>query len=105
MRAGGSGKAVDFYSGLKLDQKLNPESKNYVTVCKEQQHALEVGDVQELKKWERNILQEYDPKYDPDDDSSDEEAIAIRKQRAESQMSQQRAAEAAAAEKAAPKKK
>lgn len=35
LRAGGSGKAVDFYSGLKLDQKLNPENKNYVTVCKE----------------------------------------------------------------------
>jgi hypothetical protein len=44
---------------------------------------MEVGDVSDLRKWERNILQEYDSKYDPDDDSSDEEAIAIRKKRAE----------------------
>ena len=35
----------------------------------------EVTDVSELRKWERNILQEVDTKYDPDDDSSDEEAI------------------------------
>lgn len=34
-RSSGSGKTVDFYSGLKLDSKLNPDSKNYATVCKE----------------------------------------------------------------------
>ena len=42
----------------------------------------EVTDVSELRKWERNILQEVDTKYDPDDDSSDEEAIRVRKDRA-----------------------
>jgi hypothetical protein len=44
---------------------------------------MEVGDVSDLRKWERSILQEYDSKYDPDDDSSDEEAIAVRRKRAE----------------------
>ena len=29
-RSSGNGKAVDFYSGLKLDGPLNPKSKNYV---------------------------------------------------------------------------
>lgn len=98
----GSGKAVDFYSGLKLDGPLNPKSKNYATVCKEQEHHMEVTDVADLRKWERSILQEYDEKYDPDDDSSDEEAIAVRKQRQEAKA----AKEAAEAEtKAAPKGK
>ena len=55
-RSSGNGKAVDFYSGLKLDGPLNKNSKNYVTVCREQQHAMEVSDVSDLKKWERNIL-------------------------------------------------
>ena len=34
-RSSGNGKAVDFYSGLKLDGPLNKNSKNYVQVCKE----------------------------------------------------------------------
>lgn len=75
IRNSGNGKAVDFYSGLKLDGPLNKNSKNYVQVCKEQNHNLEVTDVSDLRKWERAILAENDPKYDPDDDSSDEEAI------------------------------
>ena len=82
-RAGAGGKAVDFYSGLKLDEPLNKNSKNYATVCREKTHNMEVGDVKELRQWERQILAECDEKYDPDDDSSDEEAIEIRKKRAE----------------------
>ena len=35
------------------------------------------------RTWERAILAENDPKYDPDDDSSDEEAILQRKLRTE----------------------
>jgi hypothetical protein len=35
-RTSGNGKTVDFYTGLKLDGPLNKDSKNYVTVCKEQ---------------------------------------------------------------------
>ena len=34
-KSSGNGKTVDFYSGLNLDTKLNPNSKNYATVCKE----------------------------------------------------------------------
>lgn len=30
-----NGKAVDFYSGLKLGEPLNKNSKNYATVCRE----------------------------------------------------------------------
>lgn len=32
-----------------------------------------------LLDWERNVLQEYDAKYDPDDDSEDEEKMVRRK--------------------------
>jgi len=39
--------------------------------------------VADLRKWERSILSEVDTKYDPDDDSSDEEAIKVRKERAQ----------------------
>ena len=72
------GNAVDFYSGLKLG-KLNPGTKTYVQVCKETEHKEEVSDVKNLLDWERNILQEVDAKYDPDDDSEDEEKIARKK--------------------------
>lgn len=77
-KSSGGGKAVDFYTGLKLDGPLNKGSKNYEQVTKEQNHMSEVGDVQDLRKWERSILSEVDGKYDPDDDSSDEEAIRMR---------------------------
>jgi hypothetical protein len=93
-RSSGNGKTVDFYTGLKLDSKLNPDSKNYATVCKEQEHLIEVTDVSDLRKWERSILQEVDAKYDPDDDSSDEEALRVRKER----TSKKAALEAAEAE-------
>ena len=39
---------------------------------------MEVGDVKDIRKWERAILAEVDGKYYPDDDSSDEEAIRVR---------------------------
>ena len=41
-----------------------------------------MGDVKDLRQWERAILTEVDNKYDPDDDSSDEEAILVREKRA-----------------------
>ena len=88
VRNSGNGKAVDFYTGLKLDGPLNKNSKNYVQVLKEQTHHLEVTDVSDLRKWERAILAENDPKYDPDDDSSDEEAILQRKLRTERKAAQ-----------------
>lgn len=44
---------------------------------------MEQGDVKDLKDWERSILREVHPDYEPDDDSSDEEQIAIRKAREE----------------------
>ena len=67
-------------------------------MCKEQNHNLEVTDVSDLRKWERAILAENDPRYDPDDDSSDEEAILQRKLRAERKAAQAAAeAEAKAA--------
>lgn len=82
LKTSGNGKAVDFYSGLKLDGPLNKNAKNYEQVTKEQNHNREVGDVKDLRKWERAILTDVDAKYDPDDDSSDEEAIQAREDRA-----------------------
>ena len=73
MRTSGGGKTVDFYSGLKLDGPLNKGMKTYKQVCKEQQLEGEVNDVKDLKEWERSILKETDPSYEPDDDSEDEE--------------------------------
>lgn len=35
LKTSGNGKAVDFYSGLKLDGPLNKNSKNYEQVTKE----------------------------------------------------------------------
>jgi hypothetical protein len=50
------GKSVDFYSGLKLDGPLNPGSKNYEQVMREQEHLKEEVDVSSIRTWERNIL-------------------------------------------------
>jgi hypothetical protein len=74
--SGGQGKNIDFYSGLNLDKKLNPLSKTYAQVSREQYHKAEVTDVSDLKDWERNILVEVDETFDPDDDSEDEECLA-----------------------------
>ena len=52
-RNSGGGKAVDYYSRLKLDGPLNKDSKNYEQVTREQNHKREVGDVKELRQWER----------------------------------------------------
>ena len=65
---------------------------------------MEVTDVTELRKWERNILSEVDTKYDHDDDSSDEEAIRVRKERVAKKAAQE-AAEAEAKAAAGVKKK
>ena len=81
-KSSGNAKAIDFYSGLKLDGPLNKGMKTYVQVQKEQQLAEESSDVKTLRDWERQILVEIDENYDPDDDSSDEEAIAKRAERA-----------------------
>jgi hypothetical protein len=103
-KSSSTGKTVDFYTGLKLDGPLNPGSKNYETVCREQEYHGEIGDVKHLRQWERNILVDVDAKYDPDYDSSDEEAIRVRKERADKKAAQELAdAEAKAA--ANPRKK
>lgn len=70
MKSGGNGKAIDFYSGLKLDQgPLNPERKTWAQAVKEQQLNEELGAVDSLKEWERQTLKEVDPNYEVDDDS------------------------------------
>lgn len=65
---------------------------------------MEVGDVKDIRKWERAILTEVDGKYDPDDDSSDEEAIKVREERAAAKAAKE-AAEAEAKAAADPKAK
>ena len=95
-KTSGNGKAIDFYAGLKLDGAVGKGCKTYVQVCKEQELAGEVNDVQSLKEWERSILKEVDNNYDPDDDSSDEEAIA-RKAAAKAEEEARKAEEAEAA--------
>ena len=73
MASGGSGKAIDFYSGLKLDQgPLNPNRKTWAEAVKEQQLNEELDAVGSLKDWERGTLKEVDPNYEVDDDSDEE---------------------------------
>lgn len=65
---------------------------------KEKQLADEISDVKDLKAWERQILVENDPKYDPDDNSEDEEQVAMKAARKKALEDQKAAEEAAAAE-------
>lgn len=95
MKTSTGGKAIDFYTGINLD-KLNKDSKPYHVVVKEQAFKNEVFDVTDLKKWEREILTEVHPTYEPDDDSSDEEQIAMRAQKKAEQEAAKAAAEEAA---------
>ena len=70
MKSSGNGKAIDFYSGLKLDQgPLNPNRKTWAQAVKEQQLNEELDSVNGLKDWERSTLKEVDPNFEVDDDS------------------------------------
>lgn len=54
MKSSGNGKAIDFYSGLKLDQgPLNPGRKTWTQAVKEQRLNEELDAVNSLKDWER----------------------------------------------------
>ena len=65
---------IDFYSGIQLGKgPLNPNRKLWKDAVKEQRLNEELESVGPgLKKWERNILKEVDPKYQVSDDSEDE---------------------------------
>ena len=73
MKASGNGKAIDFYSGLKLDGgPLNPGRKTWAQAVKDQQLNEELDAVNSLKNWEKATLADVDPNYQPSDDSDDE---------------------------------
>ena len=77
MKSSGNGKAVDFYSGLKLDQgPLNPNRKTWAEAVKEQRLNEELEAVSSLKDWEKGTLAEVDPNYQVDDDSDAEQSPA-----------------------------
>lgn len=76
MKSSGNGKAIDFYSGLKLDQgPLNPNRKTWTQAVKEQTLNEELAAVDSLKDWERGTLKEVDPNYEVDDDSEKEDNV------------------------------
>ena len=74
MKTGGNSKVIDFYAGIQLDKgPLNPNRKLWKDAVKEEQLNEELNAVGPgLKKWERNVLKEVDPKYQVSDDSEDE---------------------------------
>merc|ERR1719263_1191619 len=78
MKSSGNGKAIDFYSGLKLDQgPLNPNRKTWAQAVKEQQLNEELDAVNGLKDWERGTLKEVDPNFEVDDDSDVEKPAEV----------------------------
>ena len=77
MKSGGGGKAVDFYSGLKLDAgPLNPNRKTWAEAVKEQRLNEELDAVKSLNDWEKGTLKDVDPNYPVDDDSDEEKPEA-----------------------------
>jgi hypothetical protein len=48
---------------------LNPNRKLWKDAVKEEELNEELSAVQNLKKWEKNVLKEVDPKYQVSDDS------------------------------------
>ena len=80
MKSGGNGKAIDFYSGLKLDQgPLNPARKTWQQAVKEQTLNEELYAVNSLLDWEKGTLKEVDDKYQVDVSDSDDEKFGITK--------------------------
>ena len=64
IKTSGNAKAIDFYAGLELGKgPLNTNRKLWTDRVKEDQLNEELSSVQDLKKWEKNILKEVDPKY------------------------------------------
>ena len=71
---GGNSKVIDFYAGIELGKgPLNPNRKLWKDAVREEQLNLELEAVGPgLKKWEKNVLKEVDPKYQVSDDSDEE---------------------------------
>ena len=88
IKTAGNAKAIDFYSGLKLDGPLNKERVKWSDRVKKEEkgkqeirpHLLsqinifcidgEVSDVFSLNDWEKTILKEVDPDYEISDDEN-----------------------------------
>lgn len=74
IKTGGNAKAIDFYAGLELGKgPLNPNRKLWKDAVREERLNEELSSVKNLKKWEKNVLKEVDPKYQVSDDSEDEQ--------------------------------
>ena len=64
IKTGGNAKAIDFYAGLELGKgPLNPNRKLWKDAVREERLNEELSSVKNLKKWEKNVLKEVDPKY------------------------------------------
>ena len=59
---------------MQLDKgPLNPERKTWKQAVQEERLNDEINSVQSLKDWEKNVLKDFDPKYEVDDSDSDHE--------------------------------
>ena len=65
IKGGGNSKVIDFYAGIQLGKgPLNPNRKLWKDAVREEQLNLELEAVGPgLKRWEKNVLKEADPKY------------------------------------------
>ena len=56
---------------------MNPNRKLWKDAVREEQMNEELGAVSGLKKWERTVLKEVDPKYQVSDDEEDDKKKKI----------------------------
>ena len=64
---------IDFYANLDLSKPLNLNRKTWKQAVEEEWVHSEKSDVQALKDWEKTVLREADPKYNPDSDVEETE--------------------------------
>ncbi|CAI2378039.1 unnamed protein product [Moneuplotes crassus] len=66
----GNAKAIDFYSGLKIDGPLNKDRVRWVDRVKKEERDTDIDAVTSLNDWEKTILKDVDPNYEISDDEN-----------------------------------
>lgn len=68
LKSVGNPKVIDFYANLDLSKPRNTLGKTWKVAVEEERVTSEMSDVKALKEWEKTVLREADPKYNPDSD-------------------------------------
>jgi hypothetical protein len=68
LKSVGNPKVIDFYANLDLTKANMSKGKTWKKAVEEERLNSEMTDVTALREWEKTVLREADPKFNPDSD-------------------------------------